>query len=130
MAKKKLVLCDSNILIHVPRGRMDVKERMENIGNENICLSLITVAEIYAGANNKLDFAFLKKTIEKYNIFSINDEVSNVFHGLILNYTLSHHIQIPDAFIAATAIANGIEIYTENTGDFKFIPELKFYHAK
>lgn len=34
---------------------------------------------------------------------------------------------IPDALIAAIAIANGLELFTYNKKDFDFIPELKLY---
>jgi tRNA(fMet)-specific endonuclease VapC len=44
-------------------------------------------------------------------------------------YLLSHKASIPDMLIAATAISNDLELYTLNTKDFKFIPELSLYKA-
>jgi hypothetical protein len=35
---------------------------------------------------------------------------------------LSHHLQIPDAIIGATAVIHQIPFYTYNTKDFDFIP--------
>ncbi len=49
------------------------------------------------------------------------------FKGLVLNYSYNHHIEIPDALIAATAIHFGYSLYTENKKDFDFIPEITFY---
>jgi predicted nucleic acid-binding protein len=45
----------------------------------------------------------------------------------MVRYSLSHKASIPVMLIAATAIANNIELYTLNTKDFKFIPELSLY---
>ena len=36
----------------------------------------------------------------------------------------SHKMSLGDALIAATAIVNGFEIYTHNTSDFNWIPNL------
>jgi len=42
-------------------------------------------------------------------------------------YALSHKLALPDGFIAASALANGIELYTMNLKDFRFIEGLKLY---
>ena len=44
------------------------------------------------------------------------------------NYSLSHKLTIPDALIAATALANDLELYTLNIKDFRFIENLRLYH--
>ncbi|WP_199301990.1 PIN domain-containing protein [Pseudanabaena cinerea] len=44
------------------------------------------------------------------------------------NYSLSHKLTIPDALIAATALANDLELYTLNIKYFRFIENLKLYH--
>jgi tRNA(fMet)-specific endonuclease VapC len=36
-------------------------------------------------------------------------------------------LAIPDGFIAATAIAGNIELFTLNVKDFRYIDELKLY---
>jgi hypothetical protein len=42
-------------------------------------------------------------------------------------YVLSHKLNVPDGFIAATAMANDIELYTLNLKDYRFIKGLKLY---
>jgi len=42
-------------------------------------------------------------------------------------YSLSHNLSIPDALIAATAMEHMLELYTLNTKDFQFIPDLMLY---
>ncbi|MEY4904394.1 MAG: hypothetical protein RLZZ292_2209 [Bacteroidota bacterium] len=46
----------------------------------------------------------------------------------MVNYSVTHGLQIPDALIAATAISNQLLLFTENKQDFKFIPEIKFFN--
>jgi len=42
-------------------------------------------------------------------------------------YVLSHKIALPDGFIAATALANDIELYSLNLKDFRFIEGVRIY---
>jgi hypothetical protein len=44
---------------------------------------------------------------------------------LLEKYSLSHKLSLPDALIAATAIVYGIELFTLNLKDFKFIKQVK-----
>jgi len=40
---------------------------------------------------------------------------------------ISHKLALPDGFIAATAIAHNIELYTLNMKDYRFIDGLRLY---
>ena len=50
--------------------------------------------------------------------------------NMVKQYCLSHTLDIDDALIAATAIYHNIELFTLNTKDFKFIPNLKLYQIQ
>jgi predicted nucleic acid-binding protein len=45
-------------------------------------------------------------------------------YALVLVYNKSHGLTIPDAFIAATAIAQGLQLATDNDRHFQMIPKL------
>ena len=126
MAAKQLILCDSNIIINLFKGHEKVKAALQKIGTENIAVSIITYAEIIYGTK-KADLKKIKAFFEQYTIIDIDPGTSNVFKGIVLNYSFSHHIKIPDALIAATAIYHGFQLYTENKKDFDFIPEIRLY---
>ena len=126
MAKTSLVLCDTNILIDVLRGNEGTKQVLEQIGFENICISIITKAELLYGVRDKQEKTQLTRLLTGLTVYQLTDEISNVFDGLMMDYSLSHKIGIPDALIAATAIVNNISLITSNMKDFKFIPEIEF----
>ena len=69
----------------------------------------------------------LNGTYHCVTVYGLNDAVSAIFIELMSCYSLSHKVSIPDMLIAATAISHDLELYTLNTKDFKFIPELNLY---
>jgi predicted nucleic acid-binding protein len=126
MGKERLVLCDTNILVNTLRGNEATRTNLEKIGSKNIVFSIITHAEIFYGTK-KRDFEETKKLLAQFKTYHITEETSKIFNGIILNYAISHRIQVPDGLIAAIAIANNLPLYTENTKHFSFIPEIKLY---
>lgn len=129
MAKNEIILCDTNIIIELLRGNLDIKTRLQQIGAANIALSIITHAEIYFGAK-KSEFSETRNILESFKVCHLSQDVSKVFNGIMLNYSLSHRPKIPDALIAACSIVHNYRLYTENKKDFDFIPEIRFYDPK
>jgi len=126
MAKNEIVLCDTNIFIHLFRGKEDVKASLEKIGDDNIAFSIITYAEIIYGTP-KAKLPFIKAFFEQITLIDLDTDISREFKRIVLSYSFSHHIKIPDALIAATAISQGLVLFTENKKDFNFIPGIKFH---
>jgi predicted nucleic acid-binding protein len=126
----KMVLCDTNILIHAFNGNQLTINQLEAIGFENILLSSITVMELLQGMNNKTELLQMKKRINYYDIIQFDEKVSEKSIELIEKFKLSHHLQIPDAIIGATAIISQIALYTYNVKDFKFMPDIVLYQSK
>ena len=129
MAKKEIILCDSNIIIDAINNVKTVQNELVNIESDNILISVITEIEVINGALNKeMQQAFIKK-LKKYNIFQIDTETSAKASELIKKYKLSHGLNIPDSFIAATALTYNIKLYTKNIKDFIFIKGIKLYNS-
>lgn len=127
MEQKKVVLCDTDVMIEFYRGNQEIITELKNIGQEYIAISYITAGELIFGAFNKRDLTKLKKDIEHIALFDIDNKICEIFIDLLIKYTLSHHLAVPDGFIAATAIANDVELFTLNKKDFKFITGLKLH---
>jgi predicted nucleic acid-binding protein len=96
------------------------------IGSANNAFSIITFSEIVYGTK-KSNIAVIQSYFSGLNIIHINTEISKIFKGITLSYSYNHHIKIPDALIAATAVCTGMQLYTLNKRDFDFIPEINFY---
>jgi len=125
--EKSIIICDTNILIEFYKNNQSIITELEKIGSKNIALSVITAGELLFGALNKKETQTIKKDIEHLILMNINDLISKKFIELMLKYTKSHGLAVPDALIAATAIVNNVKLYTLNVKDFKFIDELILY---
>ncbi len=125
--EKGIILCDTNILIEFYKNNQDIIAELEKIGNKNIAISVITAGELVFGALNKKETQTIRKDIEHLILLNINDLISRKFIELMLKYSKSHGLAVPDALIAATAIVSNIKLYTLNVKDFRFIDGLNLY---
>ncbi|MBK9457989.1 MAG: type II toxin-antitoxin system VapC family toxin [Sphingobacteriales bacterium] len=122
-----MILCDTNILIEFYKNNQNIIAELEKIGSTNIALSVITAGELLFGALNKKETQIIKKDIEHLILMNLNDSISKKFIELMLKYTKSHALAVPDALIAATALVSNVKLYTLNVKDFQFIDELVLY---
>jgi len=129
MAKNQLILCDTNIIIELFRGDEKTRESIHEIGLGNIAISIITFSEVLQGMRKREEEQTLK-FLNSVQVLHLSKEISKHFKGLISNYSISHRLRIADALIAATAIANGLTLFTYDRGDFRFIPEITLFNPK
>lgn len=90
-------------------------------------MSIISVGELIYGALNKRELSQIKKDVKNLILIEIDKNICDVFLELLSRYALSHKLAVPDCFIAATALANNIELFTLNVKDYRFIEGLKMY---
>lgn len=112
-----MILCDTNVFIHAFGKHQATIEALRSIGFANVVLSTVSVMELYRGMGNKYELAEMQKKIRYYDILHLNAAISNVAIDLLLRFKLSHDLQIPDALIGATAITNGLPLFTYNVKD-------------
>jgi predicted nucleic acid-binding protein len=129
MAQKKLVLCDTNILIELSKKNPLIIKELRDIGLSNIVISSITAGEFIFGALNKDDLVKIKKALNAVLLIQTTEAISIKALELLECYSLSHNLAVPDAFIAATAIILNLQIYTLNIKDFRYIDGLKLYES-
>ncbi|OQX78330.1 MAG: hypothetical protein B6D61_05805 [Bacteroidetes bacterium 4484_249] len=121
----QLVMCDTNIFIHWFRGDKQTINKLMDIGLENIIISSIVRMELFLGCENKQELLALNKRINKYPIIYITEQITKQADKFIELYNLSHKLQIPDAFIGATAITYNLQLFTYNIKDFRFLPNIR-----
>jgi predicted nucleic acid-binding protein len=127
MEQTKIVLCDTDVIIGFYRNNPDVISELKRIGQENIDISIITAGELLYGALNKKELRKIKRDLDNLTIINIDNKTCDIFLELLSKFVLSHKLSVPDGFIAATALANDIELYTLNLKDYRFIDGLKLY---
>ncbi len=130
MEEKKIVLCDTDVMIEFFKGNDEVITNFKLIGQEFIRISIITAAELIFGAINKKDLQNINNCIDKIKQMDIVGDINARFLKLMNTCALSHKLIIPDAIIASTALENEIELYTYNIKDFKYIEGIKLYKTR
>lgn len=127
MEKTKLVLCDTDVIIEFYRNNHDIISELKKIGQHNIVISTITAGELIYGALNRKELIQIKKDIKHLTVLDIDKKTCDLFLEIIGKYVLSHKLNLPDGLIAASALANDLEIYTLNLKDYRFIEGLKLF---
>ena len=122
-----MILCDTNILVEFYKNNPRVINELQKIGINQLAISIITQAELYYGAINKVELTRIQKHLNLLHNIPIDQKISVQFIQLMTGYSLSHKLAIPDALIAATALVHDISLYTLNIKDFSFIEGLNLY---
>ncbi len=110
------VLVDSDILVEVSRERdATVISKWIELSNSDaaVLYSPVSVAELWAGARPH-EYEALNNLFRALTCIPIDDETGH-YAGLYLRqYRRSHGVEIADALIAASAVANNAELWTRN----------------
>ena len=122
-----MILLDTNILIEVYKKNQPIRDLVTSIGQNNLCTSVVCVAELYFGAFDKKELAGIQKDISLIKIYPIETAVSLLALDLMKQHILANRVNYADFLIAATCLYHQLPIYTLNKKDFKFIPGIKFY---
>ena len=69
MAKKEIVLCDTNILIELSKNNKDISVELKNIGYANIAVSSVTAGEFIFGALYKMELVKIDSSSNFFGIF-------------------------------------------------------------
>jgi tRNA(fMet)-specific endonuclease VapC len=123
-------LLDTNIvsdLVRHPRGK--VSDRISEVGEEDVCTSIIVAAELRYGATKKNSSqltAQLEAVLGAIEVVALEAPVDAVY-GVIragLERT-GQPIGANDLLIAAHALALGLTVVTDNKHEFSRIDDLR-----
>ena len=122
---RKVVL-DTDIFIEIFNQNNQIFEFINDIILfENIITTSITEAELIISANNKETQKKIEQYLSDVEIINLNRNADKVFSLLIKKYHLSHNIKIADCLIASICLTHGFTLFTLNTKDLQFLPNLK-----
>ena len=120
------IIVDSDILIDFSRGYETAAKWIETAeSNSTLLISSVTEMELVIGSQDKTHLKETLQFLKRFQIISINEQISNQASELVERYCLSHRLLIPDALIAATALILDENLATRNQRDFRFIKGLK-----
>lgn len=119
-------LLDTTILIDLSRGNTSAADFIDDARNTQIPLSIsvISAMELIVGCRDKAEVKKAGNLIADFNLIHLSPMSSAEAYRLMLTYSKSHGLAIPDALIAATAIIQGLELATDNDRHFTMIPNL------
>jgi len=110
------ILIDSDVLIEVSRGRDEALLRKWNeLGNSGRALfcSPVTIAELWHGARQS-EHRVLNDLFSVLTCVPIDGEIGRLAGDYLRQNAASHHVELGDALIAATAIVHNADLWTRN----------------
>lgn len=126
-----MYLLDTNTCIFIKNGKPpQVLQRLQIIIKKKVYVSSITLAELQYGVYNSQNIEknriSLTEFIAPFSLLSFDDDDAEEF-GKIRSYLKQNGIIIGpyDMLIAAQAIAKGLILVTNNTGEFSRIKNLE-----
>jgi predicted nucleic acid-binding protein len=118
-------LIDTDILIDAARGRADAAAFLTTQRSAGgLPISIISAMELVVGCRNAAELGQLQQFLQQVAIIPISPAISQAAYHLVESFFLSHGLLIPDALIAATALEEGLLLYTKNTRHFQMISAL------
>jgi tRNA(fMet)-specific endonuclease VapC len=122
-------LLDTNICIHLFRGKFNLISKFEQIGLSNCAISEITLAELVFGAENsdnpKKNQEIIEKFTSQITILPIFDSI--YLYGKEKARLRKSGIMVSDfdLLIGCTAIENDLIMVTENVKEFERISDIR-----
>ena len=110
------ILVDTDVLIDFLRGYGPAVSFL-NDHSDQIVLSAVVVAELYAGARGAKEDpeqTVLENLLSLFRVVPINNEIARLGGLYRRDYGPSHGISLPDALVAATAFLEHAELKTLN----------------
>lgn len=115
-----MIFIDTNIVIEYLKD----KHFLDKYNFDELFINDIVLMELYQGARNKSDLAFIKKETSVFPILKMNQDIIVLARSILEKYNLSHNMKIMDALIAATVMIYELKLLTLNTKDFDYLAQI------
>lgn len=130
MAKKGLILCDTNILLGYIHNHSPTVSKVAALTDDltdwsQMCISIITYGEILPTTRKK-DRKKMQLFLRNFKMVHLDQRVSRLTKEF-MNESYYYKGLLADAMIGSTAIVNGLPIWTYNKQDFKQFRGVQFF---
>lgn len=120
-----MIIVDTDILIDAGRCVDEALNCLQQVEDKfSAAVSSVTQMELIVGCRDKNELSSLEHFLERFQIISLNEHISDAAMDLLKKYRLSHGLLIADSLIAATAIIIDIPFISKNQRDYRFIENL------
>jgi len=123
------ILVDTDVLVDYLRGQPQAVRFLKSHADE-IVLSSIVVAELYAGVRGDVELATLDALTSVFQVIPVSAEIAKLAGLLKRDFGKSHGTGLADAVIAATAQLENAELRTLNVKHYPMLPGLKPAYIK
>ena len=119
------MLIDADIIIWNWRGKTEAAVVLD--AARPFYISAVTYMELVQGMRNQREWEALQADLKlwKAKVLPITEAISLRAVSLVEQYFRSHHLQLADALIAATALEHQMPLATSNVKHFKAVKGLK-----
>jgi len=123
-------LLDTDTCVYWLRGQGAVRQYVAMSDPADLAISIITLAELYYGAAWSMQPIATKQAVEVFadttTIVPLNPASAEIFgHVKAMLRKQGQRIEDLDLLIAATALAQGMVLVTNNQQHFRRIPDLQ-----
>ena len=108
-------LLDTTVLIDLSRGNIDAADFIDSASESGtpLFISVVSAMELIAGCRDKQEVEKAQRLIADFSLLHLSPAESVTSYELMLSYSKSHGMAIPDALIAATAIVHDLELASD-----------------
>lgn len=119
------MIIDTDVMIWFLRGNQRAIDLV--IDAMPFSISIVTYMELVQGMRDKQELAKMKKALADMNveIIPLSEEVSLRASDYVETYSLSHSMELADALIAATCVAENDTLVTANDKHYKVVQALQ-----
>ncbi len=118
-----MILLDTNVVIYLHGAQLD-ETVAEKLRNSTLDTCNVIVAEVLGYKSiDPEDAKYFEDLFATMKNHIFDKEVTSK----VIELRQTTSIKLPDAIIAATALVNGLILWTHNTDDFKNVPKLQLF---
>jgi predicted nucleic acid-binding protein len=114
------VLLDTNVLIDFMRGHPSAVAFFA-AAQEQFSLSVLTVAEMFAGVREGKERKLLEESLPAYHLLDVTAEIAELAGILKRDFHKSHGVDLIDSTIAASAQLRKLPLVTLNRKHFPML---------
>ena len=116
-------LADSNALIDLVLDRLPAASAAwldGQLAAQQVAISVITRIELLTKTQPAAEYATMQALVRSVQVLPLDEPVIRQTIAL----RQQHRVKLPDAIIAATALAHGLPLLTRNAADFRRVAAL------